>query len=414
LKLDELFEQWLSFPHTLDLMTKLLEDVKNGRPVNTVPSSGSLYSALHAQLSPRNPPSPNSNRGSSKHSPPPRSPASMKHHTFSFGSTGSDPESPVLSPKRGELLYDHPPSDVILSPSPPLLAPIITTVNNSSLPKALNVAVNPPHLPSREELTASLGVSNPALASDSCASSPTKPPLSSHVNRQTGVHSTEIKPFYFPQPKSNALPSDSIENRRGEIKSIFQAGETADVLTDSELAVTVKNLCGFPAFFSGGVVTKINLMYDANGQRKSRNYGGDADDESKTSSEYKSNKGSSRKGAPPGGDSDGESKVVETKVNKVSVAQFLKFWEDEIAPYNKQERLFRIIAQPNRDYIVSQDFLPYLEALLAYHPGRASCPHYHLVFLQFDISDTKSPLILVLVSYHCSDTCILLCYYLMH
>lgn len=48
---------------------------------------------------------------------------------------------------------------------------------------------------------------------------------------------------------------------------------------------------------------------------------------------------------------------------------FCRFWRAEIEPYDSLQRFFRLVKQPNADGIVKEDFMPYLEELLTYHPG---------------------------------------------
>jgi serine/threonine-protein phosphatase 2A regulatory subunit B'' len=38
-------------------------------------------------------------------------------------------------------------------------------------------------------------------------------------------------------------------------------------------------------------------------------------------------------------------------------------------PYDEQERFFRLVKKPSREYITRDDFLPFIEELLMSHPG---------------------------------------------
>ncbi|KAL7458182.1 hypothetical protein ACHAWC_009727 [Mediolabrus comicus] len=53
----------------------------------------------------------------------------------------------------------------------------------------------------------------------------------------------------------------------------------------------------------------------------------------------------------------------------VTFGMFHYFWDTEMAPYDKDERFFRLIKQPSRDYITRDDFFPYIKELLSDHPG---------------------------------------------
>jgi serine/threonine-protein phosphatase 2A regulatory subunit B'' len=45
------------------------------------------------------------------------------------------------------------------------------------------------------------------------------------------------------------------------------------------------------------------------------------------------------------------------------------FWLTEMEPYDAFDRFFRLVKQPDKDYIVRDDFLPLIRALLQDHPG---------------------------------------------
>ncbi|KAL7531569.1 hypothetical protein ACHAXR_008914 [Thalassiosira sp. AJA248-18] len=48
---------------------------------------------------------------------------------------------------------------------------------------------------------------------------------------------------------------------------------------------------------------------------------------------------------------------------------FHYFWEMEMAPYDMNERFFRLLKQPDKEYITRDDFFPYIKELLSDHPG---------------------------------------------
>jgi len=47
----------------------------------------------------------------------------------------------------------------------------------------------------------------------------------------------------------------------------------------------------------------------------------------------------------------------------------MQFWQAEMEPFDHHERLFRIIKQVESDHIGKDDFVPYLQELLHFHPG---------------------------------------------
>ncbi len=59
----------------------------------------------------------------------------------------------------------------------------------------------------------------------------------------------------------------------------------------------------------------------------------------------------------------------------INCAQFLFFWEHQIAPYDRTERLFRLFlpigtkTTPNREYLVPDDFLALVQEVIRHHPS---------------------------------------------
>ena len=136
------------------------------------------------------------------------------------------------------------------------------------------------------------------------------------------------------------LREDSLEVRLPEIEeffSVYPGGVPQDKLVHA-----TKRLIGLPSYFNVPVVERINLLY-----------GGD-------SSRTRSGSGASMNNAAA---------LWPDRGSKVHLEAFKQFWEKEVAPYDRTERFFRAIAQPGADYIVKDDFLPFLRELLHFHPG---------------------------------------------
>jgi hypothetical protein len=55
----------------------------------------------------------------------------------------------------------------------------------------------------------------------------------------------------------------------------------------------------------------------------------------------------------------------------VTLPHFLAFWRSEIEPFDLSDRFFRVVKQRRAAAIEPLDFMPFLEELLAYHPGLA-------------------------------------------
>jgi len=58
-----------------------------------------------------------------------------------------------------------------------------------------------------------------------------------------------------------------------------------------------------------------------------------------------------------------------TSPGVVTYGIFHYFWNTEMAPYDMNERFFRLLKQPNKEYIARDDFFPYIKELLSDHPG---------------------------------------------
>jgi len=48
---------------------------------------------------------------------------------------------------------------------------------------------------------------------------------------------------------------------------------------------------------------------------------------------------------------------------------FHYYWSTEMAPFDMNERFFRLLKQPTKEYITRDDFFPYIKELLSDHPG---------------------------------------------
>lgn len=56
----------------------------------------------------------------------------------------------------------------------------------------------------------------------------------------------------------------------------------------------------------------------------------------------------------------------------VTYGIFHYFWKHEMAPFDKNERFFRLLKRPEVDYITRDDFFPYIKELLNDHPVRSN------------------------------------------
>jgi serine/threonine-protein phosphatase 2A regulatory subunit B'' len=107
-----------------------------------------------------------------------------------------------------------------------------------------------------------------------------------------------------------------------------------------------KGLCGLPSFFNLPLCRRLAQLYpqapttDKNQQGKNSRYSA--------------------------GGSNGAAST-----NKITLKMFLQFWQQEMEPFDRHERFFRLVKQPTAtvDYICKDDFVPFIQELLHFHPG---------------------------------------------
>lgn len=146
--------------------------------------------------------------------------------------------------------------------------------------------------------------------------------------------------FYFPGKKNHYLKKisedDQLARKKPEIEAFFRS-YPGGIPVEKFVHVT-KRLCGIPSFFNMPLCRRILELF------------GDAESGSLAPRVV------GRASRQPSG--------VKIKLNV-----FLKFWSNEIEPFDKIERFFRVIKRPDAEYIHKDDFVPFLQELLHFHPG---------------------------------------------
>jgi serine/threonine-protein phosphatase 2A regulatory subunit B'' len=160
-----------------------------------------------------------------------------------------------------------------------------------------------------------------------------------HTMKGRRANFDKIPVFYVPGKKNNHLrvtsDEDSLAKRLPEIEAFFKPFP-AGIPIEKFVHVT-KRLCGIPSFFNLPLCKRINERFDPEaGVPPPRTIG--------------------RSGRHPSG-------------VKIKLAAFKQFWQEEIEPYDRIERFFRIIKKHDANYIVKDDFIPFLQELLHFHPG---------------------------------------------
>lgn len=162
----------------------------------------------------------------------------------------------------------------------------------------------------------------------------------SHTAMRRRSNFDTIPQFYVRGQRSNHLrhisEDDQLSKRLPEIEAFFRPFP-GGIPVEKFVHVT-KRLCGIPSFFNLPLCRRINEVY------------GDADC-----------------GIPPPR-TIGRSGRHPSGV-KIKLKTFLKFWSAEVEPYDRLERFFRVIKKHDADFIYKDDFIPFLQELLHFHPG---------------------------------------------
>jgi serine/threonine-protein phosphatase 2A regulatory subunit B'' len=145
-------------------------------------------------------------------------------------------------------------------------------------------------------------------------------------NRGHSDSSEGVPPILESRGSSSDNPN-SLEKHRRDIEDFFRPFPHGAPL--DKFVHATKRLCGLPSFFNAPLVRRINALYDPSG---GADWG--------------------RSGGP-----------------RVMLSTFLDYWRNEIEPYDRTERFFRVIKQPHHNHIVKDDFVPFLQELLHFHPG---------------------------------------------
>lgn len=155
---------------------------------------------------------------------------------------------------------------------------------------------------------------------------------------------------YFSQ--LSLTEDNSLSKKKLEIESFFKPYPNG-IPVDKFVHVT-KRLCGIPSFFNLPLCKRILDLY--------------SDDDSVMKSSSNSSNNSNINNFYSNSTLSLNSRHSLNGV-RIKYSTFLKFWEHEIEPYDRIERFFNLIKQPQNNYISKDDFVPFLQELLHFHPG---------------------------------------------
>lgn len=149
-----------------------------------------------------------------------------------------------------------------------------------------------------------------------------------------------IPQFYVPSgPKRSGhrIEEDQLSKRMPEIEAFFR--DFPEGVPVEKFVHMTKRLCGIPSFFNLPLCQRINELFgDDNDRQILRGVAAN-------------------------------SGARFTAGIKVRLSTFVKYWEAEIEPYDRLERFFRTVKQPTADCIHKDDFVPFIQELLHFHPG---------------------------------------------
>lgn len=121
-----------------------------------------------------------------------------------------------------------------------------------------------------------------------------------------------------------------------------------------------KEVCQFPTFFNAPLYRRILDLWNA---KHSGGGGGGGGVPSLDLNVTETTDSADNNAGTNAANTEEEGEEV------VTYGMFKWYWTTEMEEYDASERFFRLIKQPGAEYIVRDDFLPYVQELLKDHPG---------------------------------------------
>mmetsp|Transcript_10189 Transcript_10189/g.14411 ORF Transcript_10189/g.14411 Transcript_10189/m.14411 type:complete len:716 (-) Transcript_10189:173-2320(-) len=143
----------------------------------------------------------------------------------------------------------------------------------------------------------------------------------------------------FEEEEPGSIPTSTSRSKLGGAAS---SEEQSKYLTADNFVRVTKEIFKFPSFFNRPLYSRIVQLWNLkNGITK-----------------------------PPENEDDVENENNETEEDNVITIDMIQwYWKKEIEPYDAHDRFFRLLKQPENEYIGRDDFLPYIKELLNEHPG---------------------------------------------
>ena len=134
-------------------------------------------------------------------------------------------------------------------------------------------------------------------------------------------------------PQYTNIPSILSQYLQTPSDSYHQTEEDCKFIPIERFERLTKELCNLPTFFHKPLYERILLLWNENYIKNQQSY----------------------------------LKLPTSPI--ITYGIFHYFWETEMSPYDMNERFFRLLKQPNVEYITRDDFFPYIKELLNDHPG---------------------------------------------
>lgn len=164
-------------------------------------------------------------------------------------------------------------------------------------------------------------------------------PPSSGSDGEDGEGSTDRGPARRGSAIHKRLEEDTLSKRLNEIEVFFKPYPQG--IPIEKFVHVTKRLCNIPSFFNLPLCKRINTLYGDEGPNVHLKSVGNK---------------TNRQAAIGSG-------------TRIKMKAFMRFWQTEIEPFDRAERFFRLVKQVDSDCICKDDFIPYIQELLHFHPG---------------------------------------------
>jgi serine/threonine-protein phosphatase 2A regulatory subunit B'' len=168
----------------------------------------------------------------------------------------------------------------------------------------------------------------------------------------------QIPKFYEPGigPLYRQDKADALDKRQGEISAIF--ANHPNGITVDDFGPICRDLLNFPLCFCESIFRRIRYLYGGP-EVKTRNQA--VDPFPNPSIPYN-----------PGYQSQEEREEEEMLLQgTITEHDFCLWWRSEIEPFDRSERFFRLLKQPQQEFVHAHDFFPFVRSLVENHPGLA-------------------------------------------